>query len=157
MLKSPLAIAAIVLVVLLFVVWLFFRSSRRLRAWLHEPVEPGKPRWTYALTPLASALAPLAAFSVLLPNYFNQQQSDRKFMAEADRNRTDSNWQRTRLDTEARAAEFIAVQSRFGSSDAKTRAVAALQLADLALLPKPSAAFKSSRLSRRLHLFRMPP
>lgn len=108
-------------------------------AWLHEPVEPGKPRWTYALTPLAAALAPLAAFSALLPSYLNQQQSDKKFMAEADRSRTDSTWQRIRLDSEGQSAQYNEVQGRFGSPDARTRAVAALQLADLALQRKASA------------------
>ena len=99
MLKSPSVIAGIVVVVVGLLAWLLVRGSKRVREWLHEAVEPGKPRWTYALTPLAAALAPLAAFSALLPTYLSQQQSDRKFMTEADRSRTDSTWQHIRLDS----------------------------------------------------------
>ena len=139
MLKSPWVIAGIVVVVVGLLLWLFVRTSKRATAWLHEPVEPGKPRWTYALTPLAAALAPLAAFCALLPSYLNQQQSDKKFMMEADRSRTDSTWQRIRLDSEAQSAQYVEIQNRFGSGDAKTRAVAALQLADIALQQKASA------------------
>ncbi len=139
MLKSPWVIAGVVLVFVACLVWFFVRVGKLFLNWLHEPVEPNKPRWTYALTPLAAALAPLAAFSALLPSYFNQQQSDRKFMAETQRSRTDAEWHQIRLDTETQASQFTEVQTRFGSPDARTRAVAALQLADLALLPKPAA------------------
>lgn len=139
MLKSPWVIAGVVLVVVGCLVWLFVKAGKRLVSWLNEPVEPNKPRWAYALMPLAAALAPLAAFSVLLPSYFTQQQSDRKFTAEAERSRTDAQWHRVRLDTEARASQFAEVQTRLGSPNEKTRAVAALQLADLASLPKPAA------------------
>lgn len=144
MLKSPWVIAGVVLVFVACLVWFFVRVGKLFLNWLNEPVEPNKPRWTYALTPLAAALAPLAAFSALLPSYFNQQQSDRKFMAETQRSRTDAEWHQIRLDTETQASQFTEVQTRFGSPDAKTRAVAALQLSDLALLPKPAAGGSST-------------
>lgn len=150
-LKSPWGIAGIILVVVGCLAWFSVTAGKRLRNWLHEPVEPNKPRWTYALTPLAAALAPLAAFSALLPSYFNQQRSDRKFMAETQRSRTDAEWHQIRLDTEMQASQFTEAQTRLGSPDAKTRAVAALQLADLALLPKPTAgggAFDAENYSR---------
>jgi hypothetical protein len=140
MLKLPLLITLAVLILVVFLVWLlFFGGYKKLKDWLNEPVEPEKPRWTYALTPIAAALAPLAAMSALLPSYFNQQSSDKKFMQEAERNRTDSTWQKIRLDTQALSGEFLEVQTRFASPDDKTRAVAALQLGALALRPLPSA------------------
>ncbi|MES2460920.1 MAG: pentapeptide repeat-containing protein [Armatimonadota bacterium] len=141
MLKSPwVLIAGIVVVIALVLTWLLTRRDSKLKAWINEPVEPDKPRWTYALTPFAAALAPLAAFSVMLPNYFNQQQTDRKFMAESEKTRTDATWQRLNLETLTQSSEFNEIESRLASPDDKTRAVAALQLADLAVRPKPSAS-----------------
>jgi len=138
-LKSPWVVAVVAVVVVVLLVGVFVKAGNRLLHWLHQPIEPGKPRWTYALTPLAAALTPLAAFSVLLPSYFSQQRSDSKFMVEAERSRTDAQWQRARLDTEAWDAQFRETQARFGNPNDQTRAIAALQLADLATAPKPTA------------------
>ena len=135
--KSPWIVAGVILA-LVVVAWLFVKGEKHIQQWLHEPVEPGKPRWTYALTPLAAALAPLAAFSALLPSYLRQQQSDRKFMAEAERSRSGEQWERARIDAQTQETQFADAQARFGSANAQTRAQAALLLGELALLPKPT-------------------
>ena len=140
MLKSPWVIALIVVVVVGLLLWFLLRGGKRFLAWVKEPVEPDKPRWTYILTPLAAALAPLAAFSALLPSYLNQQRADSKFMAEASRSRTDAEWYRIRQDTETQEAQFNEAEARFGSPEEKTRAIAALQVAELALRPRPTGS-----------------
>ncbi len=138
MFKSP-WVVVVAIVVVGCLLWAAVKAGGRFSRWLHEPIEPDKPRWTYALTPIAAALAPLAAFSALLPSYLNQQQSDRKFMAEAVRSRNDAEWQRARLDTEMWNTQFAETETRFASTNEQTRAIAALQLADLDVSPKPAA------------------
>ena len=137
-LKSPWVTWLIVVVVVGLLLWFLLRGSKRFLAWVKEPVEPDKPRWTYILTPLAAALAPLAAFSVLLPSYLNQQRADTKFMAESQRTRTDAEWYRIRQDTETQEGRFNEAQARFGSAEEKIRAIAALQVAELSFRPRPT-------------------
>ena len=128
--------ALIVLVILALIL-----LRRRISAWWNQEIEPNKPRWTYLAAPMVTLIqamvAVLAAACVLIPTVLTYLQNEQKNAIE-------------RVEK-----QFTDVQTRLSSPDAKTRAVAMLQLAELAQQPYPqkptlSALFANAAIDKSL-------
>lgn len=124
------------------------------RAWWKAPVEPNKPRWTVLAPPaIQAAVAAAAAFIAFVPAYNNfrireeKNREDRQFTEAKNREERLQNAQE-RLNT-----PFKDVQSRLASQDEKTRAAAALPLAERATRDYPQASTPSPAPSAKASLF----